>query len=1103
MGHISVHRFINDRKSNKTAMTGNGRKLLLVFTFTLLLFSARAQQKYYKFKIAKGGVYHLTDAQAKQVGASSISELSIFGYPGMLPQQLDSVNLGLQEIAAKEENGKLFFYASDPFTVSYNSAGEIDYNPNLFSDSLSFLISKNQNPKRISSLTGISTIQSPGILYQWNWLKEEENNLLSSGRTWYSKSLAPGITRGYSFPLQDSHDSPWKVSGILMSRSLATSSITLGTESQIISTIQIDPILSSTYAITGREVATNLEFQPNGNKIDRLRFSFSSTDPNATGYFNYLGIGVPYASLDLISGTYLIPQQDSISISAKAGHKIWELQDFFNPKEIDLTSGNGASVQKLVVFDPNQSVEIKDLTPASPYLRRQGPWPELLIIAPTLLANSAERLRIHKLSIGVFAEVGYLNEIYDSFGYGNPDLNAIRNFIAWHYQQGGKLKNVLILGKGTFDYKGKLGGRPNLVPIYTSRNSLNPLSTFSSDDYFGLLEWGNGTWEESRAGDELMKIGVGRLPVINGVEANIVLNKIIDYEKNQKPGDWKKTITLLADDADNNIHLRDTEAHATSLLAKNPELKLEKLYLDRFEQENNGSRQSSPAARSALEEQLERGTLFLNYVGHGNETTLTAEEIFLVSDIQNWANQDQLALWFTATCEFGRHDSPFLRSAAEELMIAPNKGAIGLLTTGRPVFSSVNFALNEAFIETVLREENGKFQDLGTIFKRTKNGSLNGALNRNFSLLGDPSMRLAKPEFKIKITALKDLESTSKLDTLKAFQRVAFEAEVLDLDENRLATSFSGTYEINLRDKPQVVQTLGDESSPAEFKEESISLFQGSGFISSGLIKGELIVPKNTKPDFGSGNIRIIGKRTEDNAEAFGYFNSIIGGALISPNNDQIGPEITATFGTDNKNQLTFSSTVIPLLAKFKDESGINTSNLKPLESMRIQVNDDKEQVISAYYLASNNSFKEGSARVEIKGLKEGRNKIRIKAWDTFGNGSELVKEIMVEGSRSLQILNHKTYPNPTSNKSIFQTEHNRPGENILLTLTVYQTDGKILFEENQRLIKSDAVLRDLTWVFYQNQTKYPAKGTYIYKLIIQSELDYSSDSVSGKIVIQ
>ncbi|MFT4858019.1 MAG: hypothetical protein ACI942_003416, partial [Planctomycetota bacterium] len=83
-------------------MTGIGRKLVLIFTFFLLLFSAEAQQQYYKFKIAKGGVYHLTDTQAKQVGASSISEISIFGYPGVLPQKLDSTNLELQEIAAKE-----------------------------------------------------------------------------------------------------------------------------------------------------------------------------------------------------------------------------------------------------------------------------------------------------------------------------------------------------------------------------------------------------------------------------------------------------------------------------------------------------------------------------------------------------------------------------------------------------------------------------------------------------------------------------------------------------------------------------------------------------------------------------------------------------------------------------------------------------------------------------------------------------------------------------------------------------------------------------------------------------------------------------------------
>jgi hypothetical protein len=120
-----------------------------------------------------------------------------------------------------------------------------------------------------------------------------------------------------------------------------------------------------------------------------------------------------------------------------------------------------------------------------------------------------------------------------------------------------------------------------------------------------------------------------------------------------------------------------------------------------------------------------------------------------------------------------------------------------------------------------------------------------------------------------------------------------------------------------------------------------------------------------------------------------------------------------------------------------------------------------------------------------------------------LGNGSEYVQEIIVEGSKNLKIINHKTFPNPTSTESKFHIEHNRPGENISLTLSVYQNDGKILFTQNQRLVKTQYLINDLSWIFYQNQTKNPAKGTYIYIITLQSELDNSFDTVSGKIVIQ
>jgi len=76
-----------------------------------------------------------------------------------------------------------------------------------------------------------------------------------------------------------------------MASSLAPASITLGTESQVITSQQIDPILNSTYAIKGREVSINLDFhrmEIGSTDFDSLFHPLIQT-PRA--YFNYLGIG--------------------------------------------------------------------------------------------------------------------------------------------------------------------------------------------------------------------------------------------------------------------------------------------------------------------------------------------------------------------------------------------------------------------------------------------------------------------------------------------------------------------------------------------------------------------------------------------------------------------------------------------------------------------------------------------------------------------------------------------------------------------------------------------------------------------------------------------
>src|SRR5690606_7776670 len=178
--------------------------------------------------------------------------------------------------------------------------------------------------------------------------------------------------------------------------------------------------------------------------------------------------------------------------------------------------------------------------------------------------------------------------------------------------------------------------------------------------------------------------------------------------------------------------------------------------------------QKSPLAKEKFETLMDSSLLMVNYIGHGSETTLMAEELFTVSDLNNWRENAKLPVFITATCEFGRHDSPFIRSGAEELLIAEKKGAIALLTTGRPVFSNINFSLNQAFIKSLLEKEDGHYLSLGEIFKRTKNNSLNGPLNRNFSLLGDPSLKLALPELSVESKGFLDINLQTEVDTLKS-----------------------------------------------------------------------------------------------------------------------------------------------------------------------------------------------------------------------------------------------------------------------------------------------------------------------------------------------
>jgi hypothetical protein len=879
-----------------------------------------------------------------------------------------------------------------------------------------------------------------------------------------------------------------------MSQSTGPSSIRVWTDAEQVEEVVFSPISNSTYAVKGNEVIIYKTFTPKGDRLDQLRFSFQGT---GSGHLDAALVGIPFTNSSLKEGMFFGKQENPISL--ETGLQTWEISNFHEP--IRYAQGKSALGKKWLLFSPKNAKELGNIKAIAPKSTKPSSI-ELMVITVPQLKQVAQQFQEFKASQGIPTQVVLTSEIYDWMGYGNPDLSAIRNYIAQEYHQGKQLKNVLLLGKGTFDYKKKLGGRPNLVPIYTSRSSLDPLTTYSSDDYFGILDWGSGEWEESIAGDVLLQIGVGRVPAITFAEAKSWLEKSTSYEK-QGDAFPSRTITFLADDGDNGVHMRDSEVHATYLEKNIPFYRSQKLYLDRFEQTKSGGRQESPAAKNAILESLNSGTLLLNYVGHGNETTLSAEEIFKVQDLENWPNQAQLPLWFTATCEFGRHDSPFIRSAAEELLFANSKGAIGLLATGRPVFSSVNFTINEAFIQALAAAGKLGTADLGTLYRQTKNESLNGAYNRNFSLLGDPSLRLALPEASIRIDKLVALNNQTAVDTLPNLVPIKLTAAVIDPLTQGFFSSIQGSFKLEIWGQATKSKTLGDENAAFEFSEENQRLFSGEGEVRNGKIESQFILPEGLENSREKLQIRIQAWDKDKKMQAAGAVSI----PLLNQkkgNLDQNGPQITAEIdGQEIANIPPISSTQVRVVLTFRDPSGINSSALFPDKAMRLRINQGPPQQIYEAYRALEGNFEKGTAQVVLKGLKEGKNTVEVLAWDNFGNQGTSTFSIEVQNSEQLQVISHQIYPNPATTNASIRFRHNRPQETLLATWTVFSPLGQVLFSEERRLIKDTEELTDWNWIFFQSKTKYPAKGTYIYKLTLQSESSLEMDSVSGKLVIQ
>mgnify|MGYP000997795339 FL=1 len=272
----------------------------------------------------------------------------------------------------------------------------------------------------------------------------------------------------------------------------------------------------------------------------------------------------------------------------------------------------------------------------------------------------------------------------------------------------------------------------------------------------------------------------------NEEEAQAVVNKIINYDTNPETlGDWRNKLTFVGDDEDGSIHTK--QANEVSQLAENENKNFnhDKIFFDAYQQVSTSGGQRFPTATEAINQNMFKGNLVMNYLGHGGGGGWAQERVLRTQHIVDWENFNKLPLLVTATCSFTGYDEPNYVTAGEHSMINEKGGVIGLFTTVRAVYSSQNKQLTDAVFKNIFDRENGQTFTIGEVARMAKNDLGNTQNKRKFALIGDPSQKLAIPKYNIVTTKINgSVIDTTSQDTIQALQRVTIEGQIEDFSGN-------------------------------------------------------------------------------------------------------------------------------------------------------------------------------------------------------------------------------------------------------------------------------------------------------------------------------
>ncbi|MCJ7448546.1 MAG: type IX secretion system sortase PorU [Bacteroidales bacterium] len=1116
---------------------------LFLILFQNSLYAQGAQDSYsstsvlsagvwFKMAVTADGIYRIDYSRLKQLGLTNPANPQIFcnntgqlSYYNDAPKPDDLEEVSILTVTGTDgifnEGDYLLFYGQGTGRWKYSkTTGEYDFTRHNYSDTAFYFITSGVTQgKKIAAADVPSGLpdyfsSESDVLYIH---EKETENLIKSGREWYQPvSVISGITINHGITdLLTTENVKFKIR--VLARASVPTVFRFYEGETVLKSIQVQGVNMLNYTGIYAEITDSIgsSFPQSSSPSYEIRF-FNNGEQNAKGWVDFIelegrrrntfsGITTRYSDSRSV-GTARITEFSIFNQGVNP--VIWDITDPFNIKKVEYSKvgdnikfrASTDSLKTYIAFAADDALVPFIKPKPMPNQNLHGTdQDDMIVVTHPLFRNYAEKVaEIHLANSGLISLVVTPEEIYNEFSGGIPDIVAIRNFVRMKYQKqtgtSHPLRYLLLFGDGSYENKTLPPKNPNFIPTYQSQNSNIVVSSFTSDDFFGLLEDGEG---ESEGTED---IGIGRLPVSDTVQAGIIVSKIARYIDPLNTGEWKNVICITADDEDGNTHISDAEGLATILKDSVPAFNIDKIYLDAFRQVTTVNGQSYPDVTEEINNKINAGCLIFNYVGHGNESGLAHERVVRTENINSWKNDARLPLFITATCEFSRFDDIDINiitremtgktSAGEMVLLNSNGGGIALMSTTRVVYSAPNYFLNKNIYDFAFDlDSTGDPLRLGDIIRLAKNKSGNGPNKRNFSLLGDPALRLAYPwHGRVVTDSINSIPVTGNIDSLKALSLVTVAGHIEDT-RGMILNSFNGVVSPLVFDKAATIKTLANDGGQTfEFDLSNNILFSGKTMASSGKFRFTFIVPRDINYSYGKGKISYYASNA--NEDMNGCFSGIIVGGFASTTSaDTVGPDIRLFMNDTLFRNGGITNNNPRMLAILEDEGGINTTGSGIGHDLTAYLDGEfnKSFVLNNYFENDFDNYMKGKIFYDLTDMSAGSHTLTIKAWDNYNNSSVKSILFLVETGEKFILKNLLNFPNPFMNETKISAEHNRPDKEMEVVINIYDMSGRIIRIIRFSELSTGYQLAPVIWDGNDEGGKRVGRGIYPYSVTVKT----------------